>query len=294
MNLQVRIVHGLIRLGSVLPLAWLHALARPLAALARGLHTREARVAARNIDLVFPELDPHSRTRLTRKTLRHTAMSLTELPKLWGAPESALALIRKVHGAEYLSAALARKQGLLIAAPHLGSWELLNLWLSRQAPMVILYRVPQRAEFDEFLRGARGAFGAEPVRADPAGVRTLFRRLKEGHMVGILPDQRPKSGEGAWGMFFGHPAKTMTLFGRLAHRSGAPVLLAWAQRLPRSGGFEIHIEPIGAGITDIDPVASNSALNTAIERAARKCPEQYQWTYKRFGMRQHADDTLPY
>ncbi len=293
-NFQVRIVHGLVRLGSVLPLAWLHALARPLAALARALNTREARVAARNIDLVFPELDEQVRATLTRETLRQTAMSLTELPKLWGAPQAALALVRKVHGADYLTAALARKQGLLIAAPHLGSWELLNLWLSRQAPMVILYRVPQRAAFDEFLRDARGTFGAEPVRADPAGVRTLFRRLKQGRMVGILPDQRPKSGEGAWGTFFGKPAKTMTLLGRLAHKSEAPVLLAWAERLPKSAGFEIHIAPIDAIVADADPIASTTALNAAIERAARTRPEQYQWTYKRFGMQQHADDVLPY
>jgi len=294
MSFKVRIVHALVRTGSVLPLAWLHALARPLAALARALRTREARVAARNVELAFPQLDPSERTRLTHESLRQTAMSLTELPTLWGTPENALGLVRDVHGKDHLSAALARNQGVLIAAPHLGSWELLNLWLSRQAPMVILYRVPQRAEFDQFLRDARGAFGAEPVRADPAGVRTLFRRLKEGRMVGILPDQRPKSGEGAWASFFGEPAKTMTLLGRLAHKSHAPVLLAWAQRLPESRGFDIHIEPLADAIADADPIVSTHALNAAIECEVRKCPEQYQWTYKRFGMRQHADDALPY
>ena len=294
MSFKVRIVHGLVRAGSALPLAWLHAVARPLAGLARVMRTREARVASRNVELVFPELDPDQRTRLTRESLRQTAMSLTELPMLWGTPEKALARVREVHGSEHLAAALAGQRGVLIAAPHLGSWELLNLWLSRQAPMVILYRVPQRAEFDQFLRDARGAFGAEPVRADPAGVRTLFRRLKEGRMVGILPDQRPKSGEGAWGTFFGKPAKTMTLLGRLAHKSRAPVLLAWAERLPESRGFDIHIEPLAPAIADADPIVSTQALNAAIEREVRKRPEQYQWTYKRFGMRQHAEDTLPY
>ncbi len=294
MNLRVRIVHGLVRLGSALPLSWLHALAIPFAGLARLLGTREARVATRNVELVFPELDADARRRFVHESLRQTAMSLTELPKLWGAPAEALGLVRAVHGHEYLADALARNRGLLVAAPHLGSWELLNLWLSRQAPMVILYRVPQRPEFDAFLRTARGAFGAEPVRADPAGVRTLFRRLKEGRMVGILPDQRPKSGEGAWGTFFGKPAKTMTLLGRLAHKSQAPVLLAWAERLPDSGGFDIHIESIGALVADADPVISTTALNAAIERAVRLRPEQYQWTYKRFGMRRHDGDVLPY
>lgn len=290
----VRGARALVRLGSRLPLAWLHALAVPLAALARMLRTREAHVAQRNIDLVFPELEPAMRQRLLRDTLRHTGMSLTELPKLWGQPGDALALVHAVEGREHLDAALAGNRGVLIAAPHLGSWELLNLWLSRQAPMAILYRVPQRIEFDSLLRDARGAFGAEPVRADPAGVRTLFRRLKEGFIVGILPDQRPKSGEGAWGSFFGQPTKTMTLLGRLAQKSRAPVLLAWAERLPRSAGFDIHIEPVGEEIYDADPELSTRALNAAIETAVRHRPAQYQWTYKRFGMRRNLGDALPY
>ena len=44
-------------------------------------------------------------------------------------------------------------------------------------------------------------------------------------MVGILPDQQPKAGEGEFAPFFGKPALTMTLLGRLAQRSGAQVLL---------------------------------------------------------------------
>lgn len=294
MTFKVGMAKVALRIGSALPFAVLHASGRPLAALARLLRTREARVAKRNIELVFPELSVEAHRQLWRESLRQTAMSLTELPRVWGRPEAALSEVHRVEGGALLEDAMARGQGVLIAAPHLGSWELLNLWLSRQAPMAILYRVPQRPEFDALMRALRGHFGAEPVRADAAGVRTLFRRLKAGRMVGILPDQRPKSGEGAWGTFFGQRAKTMTLFGRLAHKSGAPALLAWAERLPRSDGFVIHIESLGAAASDADPVVATDALSIAIERAARCCPAQYQWTYKRFGMREHADDALPY
>ena len=60
-----------------------------------------------------------------------------------------------------------------ISCQWLGAWELLNLWLSAQGPLTILYRVPQRAEYEPLLLRARGALGAEAVRAEPAGVRLL-------------------------------------------------------------------------------------------------------------------------
>ncbi|HVR80799.1 MAG TPA: lipid A biosynthesis lauroyl acyltransferase, partial [Luteimonas sp.] len=34
-----------------------------------------------------------------------------------------------------------------------------------------------------------------------------------------------------------------------------------------------------------DPVAGVHALNATVERIARRHPEQYQWTYKRYTLR---------
>src|SRR5665647_958366 len=48
----------------------------------------------------------------------------------------------------------------------------------------------------------------ELVRAEGAGVRTLYRRLAAGGVVGILPDQKPRHGEGVLAPFFGVPAAT--------------------------------------------------------------------------------------
>ena len=40
--------------------------------------------------------------------------------------------------------------------------------------------------------------------------------------------------------FFGVPALTMVLLSRLARSTGATVLFAFAERLPRGGGFCLH------------------------------------------------------
>lgn len=295
MSYAVRLTRSLIAVGARVPLPIVHALGRALGALVRMVRAREWRVATRNIALVFGDRDAAAQATLVRETLGHAGMGLTELAWVYGRPRAALARVRTVIGGEHLAAALAAGRGVLIAAPHQGSWELLNLWLSLQGPLTILYRVPQRPAFESLLVDARGALGAEAVRAEASGVRLLFRRIREGRMVGILPDQRPKGGEGVEVPFFGRPTVTMSLLARLAHKTGAPVLLAAAERLPGGKGWTIRIEPAEAAVADADASAATAALNRGIERLVAHAPAQYQWTYKRFNLsfqpeRNMADD----
>jgi KDO2-lipid IV(A) lauroyltransferase len=266
-----------------------------LGTVARWLNTREYRVTQRNAELCFSEFDAARRRRFVRASLAETGKSVMELAWLWGGDAArALNVIRAVHGRELVDQALTRGRGVLIAAPHLGSWELLNLYLSTLAPLTILYRVPQRPELEVPLTNARTALGAEAVRAEPAGVRLLFRRLKEGRMVGILPDQRPKGGEGEDARFYGHTAKTMTLLSRLAHKTGATVLFAIARRLPKGAGFEVHFLPAPEGIADADMRVAVQALNVGLERCIALAPEQYQWTYKRLSFRRKGEPDVIY
>ena len=176
----------------------------------------------------------------------------------------------------------AEDRGVIVAAPHLGQWELLNLYLCTQGPMALLYRRPQHAVWEPLLLEGRGALGAVQVRADAAGVRELYRCLRQKMILGVLPDQRPKGGEGAFAPFFGLPCKSMTLLSRLAHKTGAPVVFGFAERLPRGEGFRLHFLPAPADIADADPANGVAALHRGLEDCVRIAPLQYQWTYKRF------------
>ncbi len=180
---------------------------------------------------------------------------------------------------------------MIVAAPHHGNWELLNQWLASRTPLAIRYAPPDSPGGDAFLQQVRATHGqpdrVTQVRAEAAGVRQLLRWLKDGGVVGILPDQQPKQGEGEFAPFFGRPALTMSLLGRLASRTGATVLLAWCERIadtPHGPRFALHVEPAPAGIADADAIASATALNAAVEHVARRDPAQYQWTYKRFSI----------
>ena len=73
----------------------------------------------------------------------------------------------------------------------------------------------------------------------------------------------------------------MTLVSKLIQRTGANVLITYAERLPNAEGFRIVVRRTEPGLGDKDPVAATSAMNRSIEDCVRRIPEQYQWEYKR-------------
>ena len=266
------------------------ALGNALGGLARALGTRESVVALRNLELSLPELDAAGREALHREVMRTTGRQTVETLRLWTRPHAAnLALIRESHGVDLFDAALAAGRGVIVAAPHHGNWELLNQWLAARTPLSILYRAPESRVGAAFLRRVRADGNAgrvTQVRAEGPGIRQLFRTLKDGGVVGILPDQQPKAGDGVFAPFFGIEALTMTLLPRLAERSGATVLFACCERLEGPElGFALRIEAAPPGIADPAPAVAVAALNAGVEHMARRAPAQYQWTYKRFKAR---------
>ena len=291
MPLPARLLHAALWLIGCLPFRALYVLGGGFGTLARWAGLREARVAWRSIELCFPAMDQTRRRALWRANLAQTGRTLLETARFWTRPAVRnLALVREVEGRELFDAARAAGRGIIIAAPHLGNWELLNQWLASQSELAILYRPPRQAWGDALIRRLRAQPGVTQVRAEASGVRTLFRHLKDGGMLGILPDQQPKRGDGEFAPFFGIDALTMSLLPRLAHKTGATVLMAFAERLPDAAGFRIRLLPAPAAIGDADTVHATAALNGAVERCIALAPAQYQWSYKRFTIRpDHAE-----
>ena len=346
MRWYIALLWFLLRLTGRLPLRALHALGAGLGLLLWWLPTKMARHTRVNLDLVLPHYAKQQRRLLGRRTLQETGKSITEIARIWGrGPERALPLVREVAGQELFDAARHAGRGLIVAAPHLGCWELLNFWLCQHTlppdaagamgeageageadiepatgasctrdtrpslaigrssasctrdtrpSLAIVYRPPRRAAIEPLLVAARGALRPEQVRAEGAGIRTLYRRLQSGGVVGILPDQLPKQGEGEFAPFFGVPALTMVLVSRLAQRTGCAVLFAFAERLPRGAGYRIHFRPAPDGIADPDLAHAVAALNQGVEDCVHQAFTQYQWHYKRYQYRPDPAAPNPY
>lgn len=214
---------------------------------------------------------------------------ITELPRLWfGRPVRV-----GWQGAAHIEAALQHHQGLLFLTPHMGCFEVTaQAYADRfghqgqnAQPMTVLFRPPRDPQLLPVLQAARQRPGLLTAPTTLRGVRQLAVALKAGQAVGLLPDQVPPEGLGAWAPFFGEPAYTMTLSARLAQVPGTQVLLAWGERLPWGRGYIVHVqtwhEVMGEPM-DLRAEEAAAQVNQAMERIVAQKPEQYLWSYARY------------
>ena len=118
--------------------------------------------------------------------------------------------------------------------------------------------------------------------ADQSGVIKLQRVLKQGGLVGMLPDQDPGQEGGIMAPFFNNPVNTMTLLVRLAKKHNAQVVMCWANRLNKGKGFDLNFEPVDLTSGSDDLLDQITLMNSAIEALIRRFPDQYMWSYRRF------------
>ena len=280
--LKARLLRWWLRATSLLPLPVAHGLGAALGLLLWRLRRRDREVAEDNIQACFPGHGPAERAHLVRASFRELGKQIMESGLIWYAGTRRLeGLVANPEAIEELEAAWPRDGGLLVAAPHLGNWELANLFVNRHHRLHGLYRPPRQAWLEPVLVELRARTGGRTVPAGPGGLRHLLRKLRERQLVGILPDQVPREG-GVHAPFFGVPARTMTLLCQMARKTGAGVVFVFMERLPRGQGFRLHVLPGEAALRDTDPAVAAAALNRSVEACVRIAPAQYQWTYRRF------------
>jgi KDO2-lipid IV(A) lauroyltransferase len=265
----------LFRLLSLLPLSLLHALGGALGWLVYWLSPTYRRHVQEN--MVQAGIDPALRGAVAAET----GKQMIELARIWMCPlEEAVPLVAEVTGWEHVEAARQAGKGIVFLTPHLGCFEITAQYLSSFGDITVLYREPKSAAANDLILTGRKREHLHLAPADLSGVRALIKALKKGQMVGMLPDQAPKTGEGVWLKFFGRYAYTMTLAARLTE-TGAVSLLTWGERLPGGRGYRVHFLPPQTPLSG-STVERAQQINSEVEALIRQCPSQYLWGYNRY------------
>ncbi|HLV77798.1 MAG TPA: lysophospholipid acyltransferase family protein [Marinobacter sp.] len=276
------LIAGLLRIAGAMPLKMAQWIGRWAGLLSWHLNGRSRKTTDVNLRICLPELSAAEQRTLSRASMAHTGMTAMEIPLMWEWPvDKCFGLIRETRGLELVEQALATGKGLILLAPHLGNWELTGLFFSSRYKMAALYSPPHIKEFEDYMIRVRGRLGSELVRGDRKGLLRLMNILREGGVAGILPDQSPRGKTNAYAPFFGMEVRTMTLVNKLMQKTGANVLVTFAERLPGGQGFRIVVEEAVPGNDDANPVVAATALNRSVEKVVRMAPAQYQWEYKR-------------
>lgn len=216
-----------------------------------------------------------------RAAIAESGKNILELPFIWCAQPQRVLRTATVENWALAQAALDDKKGVIFLTPHLGCFEIIAQAIAAQTPLTALYRPPRKAALKPLMEQARARHNLSLAPANLAGVRALLKTLRKGAAIGLLPDQVPQQGEGVWADFFGKPAYTMTLPAKLHQMTGAPIILSYAERLPRGAGYLIRFvrfdEPSQETIAQ-----QTRAINAAMEKLIARCPAQYFWSYQRY------------
>jgi KDO2-lipid IV(A) lauroyltransferase len=211
--------------------------------------------------------------------IRASGMLFSDSLWIWRNPQKALTLV-EVQNWDLVEAAISEGHGLVMLTPHLGGFEIIPRVLAQHFPATILYRPSRQAWLNEVVEEGRAYPNMHFVPTNLHGVRQMTRALTRGEAIGILPDQVPSGGEGVWVPFFGRPAYTTPLPGRLANRNNTPVVMFTAKRKGLGQGWVMQatrLSPLSE-----DATTGAAELNVAIENAVLVAPEQFIWSYNRY------------
>ena len=279
-------LRGVISALGSLPLSLSRGFGRLLGTLLWRLPNQFRAASLRNVARCFPDLEPERQRQIVRKSLISTGLGVSEAGAMFHWSRERLGELEvECRGEELIEAGLSRGKGVIILGPHVGNWEYLSHAVGVRWRVVALYRPPRVAELDAYIRRSRQHLGTtELVPADASGLRRVTRALRQGGVVGILPDQEPLKEHGVFAPFFGTPALTMTLVGRLVRKFDPVVVFGVAVR-SGAGKFRVRFTEAPEGLGDSDPVRAATRLNLGVELCVRACPEQYTWSYRRFRTR---------
>ncbi len=262
-----------------LPLSVLHRLGALFGWLVYRLSPRYAARLRDNLQRADLGLDETRFQQTLHANIREAGKGVLELPWVWRRPfAQVVSSVKQCHGWQHVEALQALGKGVILLTPHVGCFEVIALYVAARQSFTCMYRPPRYPSLDKLMHQGRERGQMKLVATDLGGVRQLLKALKRGEAIGVLPDQVPGNGEGEWASFFGRPAYTMTLIGRLIESSGAAVVMCHSERLPQGEGYALHFAALSFDASHSIP----QQMNAALEEVIRQHPAQYLWSYNRY------------
>ena len=131
---------------------------------------------------------------------------------------------RLEEGREHLRAAMDRGKGIVMALPHVGSWEWGGYWLALEGmPMTaVMERLEPEQLFDWFVE-QRAQMGLTAIPMGDGATAAMLGALKAGVLAGLVSD-RDLVGNGVEVVFFGEKTTLPGGAATLALRTGAPLV----------------------------------------------------------------------
>jgi len=181
-------------------------------------------------------------------------------------------------GYEHLVEHMERGKGVIMALPHIGTWEWGGAWLALQGyPMTAVAEPLEPPELYQWMVAEREAIGITIVKLEPKASGTLLRTLRSGGLVGLLCD-RDLVGNGVEVEFFGERTTLPGGPATLALRTGAALLPTAVFSGPGLHHTGVIMAPVDTERTDslrADVSRVTQAVAKDLEALIRRAPDQW-------------------
>lgn len=280
---------GAMALLARLPWSWQRGLGRVLGALLRNTLRTRRDIAARNLELCFPQLDADARAELLREHFAAIGIGVFEFARAWWGSVAPLRRALQVEGLEHIQAARAGGRGVIVVSGHFTTLEVCGRLMCDHVPLAGMYRRHAQPAMEWAVRRGRARYAANMFPKQD--VRGAVRHLKRGGLLWYAPDQDPSRGDSVYVPFFDQPAHSLTSTHQLARLSGAAVVLYQHARRA-DGGYTLKLWPALDAFPSADAATDTARVMAGIEAMARAAPAQYLWIHRRF--KRQPDGSSPY
>ena len=243
--------------------------------------TESYKVTLSNIKIVRPFFSEVEVLDASRKSYAESLLSIHETFYSWSRRSSKVNNnILVVKNNYLLQEHIQNQNGLVVVAIHNRSIDMLLSWINSQTRTVSLYKKIKLKTLDKYVRKIRENKINKTFETSVAGVREIFKSLKNNEVIAVASDQVPARGNGEYVQHFGKMAYTTTLVPRLACKTHKPVVFCCLNSLDSSNYLSINIEPAHSDLF----VRSECLLsmNSTIEKLINNKLSDYSWEYKRF------------
>ena len=247
--------------------------------------TERRRVAARNLELCFPNMPSGERKRLLKENFASTGIAFFEMAMSWWWPKARLAKLAHIEGLEHLQAAQRDGEGAILMALHFTTLEIGAALLGQRHTIDGMYREHRNPLFDYVQRQGRERHNLDSLAVEREDVRGMIKLLRKGRAIWYAPDQDYGAKQSIFVPLFGIEAATVTATTHFARLGKARVIPFTQRRLEDGSGYRLVLHPPLQGFPGESEAADALRINQWVEQAVTECPEQYLWAHRRFKSR---------
>ncbi len=216
--------------------------------------------------------------RWAHRSFRAYARYWVEGARLGTTPQSEVVQRICVDGLRHLVEGIALGKGVIMALPHVGSWEHGGAFLASQGlPMTSVAERLEPPELFDFFVEQRAAMGLTIVPLGPGSGAAVISTLRRGGLVGLLSD-RDLEGTGVDVEFFGEKTTMPAGPATLAIRTGARLVTGAVYSGPGSdhrGVVERPLDTTRHGSLRADVARLTQQIAHRFEGLIRRAPDQW-------------------